>query len=466
RISTGLTDHIVEYGFRHYQIISIMSSRIKIPNTGIPKQELIEQLNAFKNSDVDWRHGRSWSLVYYGGDEHTDFLKDVYNLYFSENAAGPALFPSLQRLEAEVVAMVLDLLGASGNEVGTMTSGGNESILLAVKAYRDRARNLSPRIAKPEILVPESAHPSFLKAAHYFDLHVISVPLNADFEVDLDALRDRISNNTVCMVASAPGFPQGVMDPVQAMGEIALKFGIGLHVDACLGGFLLPFMHRLGYYVPEFDFRVPGVTSISADLHKNGYAAKGASAVLYRTNALRRYQYFVNTKWSGGMYASPTMMGTRPAGPIAAAWASMMSLGQDGYMQIAQRTMDVANALMEGISSLPGLNIIGQPAMSVFAFNADDVDVFALGDRLDIKGWRVNRQNHPRSLHMIATPNHVQVVEEFLADLREALENERRQPSEHQGKRGALLYGGTANIGDSSDLVETALSKLDELYRI
>ena len=369
-----------------------MDSRIKIPNSGVPRQELIEQLKASKKDDVDWRRGRSWSLVYYGGDEHTDFLKAVHNLYFSENAAGPALFPSLRRMEAEVVAMVLDLLGAAGDEAGTMTSGGTESILLAVKAYRDRARDLSPRIAKPEILVPESAHPSFLKAAHYFDLHAIPVPLNAEFEVDLDALRNRISSNTVCMVASAPSFPQGVMDPVEAMGEIALASGIGLHVDACLGGFMLPFVRRLGCSVPEFDFRVPGVTSISTDLHKNGYAAKGASVILYRTNALRRYQYYVNTNWPGCMYASPSMMGTRPAGPIAAAWASMMALGQDGYMNIARQTMDVANALMDGISSLPGLKIIGQPAMSVFAFNADDVDVFALGDRLDAKGWRVNRQ--------------------------------------------------------------------------
>lgn len=443
-----------------------MDSRIKIPNLGVPRQELIEQLKASKKDDVDWRHGRSWSLVYYGGDEHTDFLKTVSNLYFSENAAGPALFPSLRHLEAEVVAMVLDLLGATGDEVGTMTSGGTESILLAMKAYRDRARNLSPGIEKPEILVPESAHPAFLKAAHYFGLHAIPVPLNAEFEVDLGMLRDRISDNTVCMIASAPGFTQGVVDPVQAMGEIALESGVGLHVDACLGGFLLPFMRRNGYEVPKFDFSVPGVTSISSDLHKNGYTAKGASVVLYRTNALRRYQYYVNTEWSGGLYASPSMMGTRPAGPIAAAWASMMALGEDGYMHIAQRTLDVAKALMEGISSLPGLNIIGRPAMSVFAFNADDVDVFSLGDRLDIKGWRVNRQNYPRSLHMIVTPNHEQVVDVFLADLREALEDERRQPTERQGESGALLYGGTANIGESSDLEEMALSKLDELYRI
>jgi glutamate/tyrosine decarboxylase-like PLP-dependent enzyme len=443
-----------------------MTVKLHIPKVGLAREDVMKQLNSAKTDDVDWVNGRSWSLIYYAGDKHTGVVRDAYDLYFSENAAGPSMFPSLRRLEDEVISMVLDLLGGRGDEVGAMTSGGTESILLAMKAYRDQARDRKPEVSMPEVLIPESAHPAFLKAAHYLGLRVVPVPLNADYETDIHALRQRITTRTVCMVASAPSLPHGVMDPVAAMAEVASECGIGLHVDACLGGFLLPFMRQLAYRVPEFDFGVPGVTSLSMDLHKNGYAAKGASAILYRTGELRRYQYYVNTDWPGGAYASPTMMGTRPGGAVAAAWASLMALGQDGYLEMARRTMDTANALMKGIEALPGLSIIGKPVMSVFAFGAEDIDIFTLADRLDTRGWRVNRQNHPGSLHMIATPNHREAVSPFLQDLQAALAIERRQPSRSAAKRCAFLYGGSVNLNSRGELKEIALSQLDGLYSL
>jgi glutamate/tyrosine decarboxylase-like PLP-dependent enzyme len=437
-----------------------MAFKLQIPTIGLGCKEVIKRLRSAKTDDVDWLNGRSWSLVYHAGDKHTAVVRDAYDLYFSENAAGPSLFPSLRRIEDEVISMILDLLNGRDEEVGNMTSGGTESILLAMKAYRDQARRLKPGISTMEILVPESAHPAFLKAAHYLDLQVVPVALNTDYETDLDSLRQRITPRTICMVASAPSLPHGVMDPVTAMGDIASEHGIGLHVDACLGGFLLPFMRKLSYEVPEFDFGVPGVTSISTDLHKNGYAAKGASAVLYRDRGLQRYQHYVNTNWPGGAYASPTMTGTRPGGAVAAAWASIMALGHEGYVQMARRTMDVNDALMEGISALPGLFVIGKPAMSVFAFAAEDVDVFALGDRLETRGWRVNRQNHPRSLHMIATANHKEAVCPFLQDLEAVLEMERREPTKQTNKHRAFLYGGTASFGSDREEV-TGVSRLN-----
>jgi glutamate/tyrosine decarboxylase-like PLP-dependent enzyme len=443
-----------------------MTDKLHIPASGLSREDVIRQLKIAKENDVDWANGRSWSLVYYGGEEHTGIVRDAYDLYFSENAAGPAMFPSLRRLESEVISMMLGLLGSRGEEAGSMTSGGTESILLAMKAYRDQARERKPEVTMPEILVPESAHPAFLKAAHFLDLQVVPVPLDADYKADIEALRQLITPDTTCLVASAPTLSQGVVDPIASMGEIALEYGIGLHVDACLGGFLLPFMDQLGYNVPAFDFRVPGVTSISMDLHKNGYAAKGASAVLYRETELRRHQYFVSTDWQGGAYASPTMMGTRAGGAVAAAWASMMALGWNGYLDLARRAMDTVNALIKGISALPGLSIVCHPDTNVFAFCADDIDVFRLGARLDSKGWRLDRQNHPRSLRMIATPNHMDIVPAFLKDLQEVLEVESNRPSDTTGKHCAFLYGNSVDCDSDDDLKEMARLQLDDLYSL
>ena len=437
---------------------------MQMPKKGIEHKIVLERLKKAKAEDVDWKGGRSWSLVYYAGEEHTEFLKEVYSLYFSENGAGPSFFPSLRRMEAEVVSMVLNLLDGPVGSVGTMTGGGTESILLAIKAYRDWAREHKPKVIVPEILVPESAHPAFLKAAQYFGVRAIPIPLTDDYTVDIRAIEDCISEKTICLVASAPSFPQGILDPIGALGELAQAHGIGLHVDACLGGFVLPFMKMLGFDIPAFAFSVPGVTSISADLHKNGYTAKGASAILYRSPELRRYQFFVSADWPGGVYASPTMMGTRPGGALAAAWATLMAMGENGYLDISRRTMETTRLLIDGITSLSGLRIVGNPIMSVFAFTSDDVDIFSLGDRIDSMGWRINRQNAPRSLHLIVTPNHEQIAKVFLSDLQKAWEFERSQSGQKTHKDRAFLYGGTVTLKEKTGVKELALLKLESQY--
>lgn len=437
-----------------------------IPRTGHDRKTLLRELDQLKSDDVDWKNGRSWSLVYYGGEEHTEFLKEVYGLYFSENAAGPSLFPSLRQMEAEVVSMVSALVAGNLKTCGTMTSGGTESILLAMKAYRDQARVNSTTIKKPEILVPVSAHPAFLKAAQYFDLTVIPVPLDDDFRCDVGSARELITPNTICLVASAPSFPQGVMDPIPALGAIATKYDIGLHVDACLGGLLLPFMKKLGIDVPPFGFDVPGVSSISTDLHKNGYAAKGASAILYNDAQLRRYQFFVSSNWPGGLQASPTMLGTRPGGAVAAAWAALMLLGEEGYMDIAKRTMDTTRDFIAGIRALKELRIIGEPIMSIVSFTSDSVDMYALGDRIDSMGWRINRQNDPPSLHVVVTPNHAPVVEEFLSDLEKALNAVLAQPRAAKTTSKPILYGGTADFDDEAAAKELMVSTIENYYRV
>jgi glutamate/tyrosine decarboxylase-like PLP-dependent enzyme len=280
------------------------------------------------------------------------------------------------------------------------------------------------------------------------------------------AMRDRFTDQTICIVASAPSFPQGMVDPIGEMAAFASEHHAGLHVDACLGGFMLPFLEKLGYEIPGFDFRVPGVTSISADLHKYGYAAKGASAVLYKSAELRRHQFFVTAEWPGGMYGSPTMAGTRPGGAIAAAWTALMVLGEKGYMEFARRTMELTQELMDGIRAIEDFYIIGAPQMSVFTFTSDELDIFAVGDRLKEKGWRMDRQKSPDCLHMIVTPNHAQAVKPFLDDLRDVASRERREPTQSSEMREAMLYGVTADVPADADLDSFIRTHMDEMYLV
>ncbi len=443
-----------------------MSGLFSLPEIGVDKQELLARLKTCKDNDVDWKQGRSWSLVYYAGDEHADFIKEVYSQYISENGAGPTLFPSLRRLESEVVAMVIALLSGSGTEVGTMTSGGTESILLAIRAYREQARIKNPENKKPEILLPESAHPSVLKAADYFGVKPVYIPLTPEYCADAEAMESLITDRTICIIASAPSFPHGIVDPVIRMGEIAAKHNVGLHVDACLGSFLLPFLRKLGRSIPDFDFIVPGVTSISADLHKNGYAAKGASVILYRSSDLLHHQFFVDTEWPGGVYASPTMQGTRAGGAIAAAWASLMALGESGYLKLAKRAIETTDTLIQGIQSIDAMRILGRPDMNVFSFTSDNLDIQSIGLRLEDMGWQVNRINNPAALHMIVTPNHAQAVVQFLNDLEKACDNERANPGSSGKTAGAILYGGTIDLTSKDNPREQAFSRLENQFKL
>ncbi|MGC9336215.1 MAG: pyridoxal phosphate-dependent decarboxylase family protein, partial [Anaerolineae bacterium] len=292
---------------------------ITMPHTRQSAAAVLSRMQQLRDQDARWQEGKTWSLVYDAGEELTEFLKQAYTLFFSENGLNPMAFPSLRRFEAEAVSMTASLLGGSERTAGNMTSGGTESILMAVKTARDWARSHDPANDAPEMVLPASAHPAFDKAAHYFCVRAVHVPVGTDFRADVEAITRAITPRTILLVGSAPSYPHGVVDPIADLAGVAREHGLLCHVDACVGGFLLPFVRRLGYPVPDFDLGVPGVTSISVDLHKYGYAAKGASVILYDSRELRRHQFFVHTGWPGGIYPSPTMAGTRPAGPIAAA---------------------------------------------------------------------------------------------------------------------------------------------------
>jgi len=304
--------------------------------------------------------------------------------------------------------------------VGNLTTGGTESLLLAVLTAREWARQTKPHITSPAMVLPASAHPAFEKAAHYFGVKSIRVPVRSDFRADPAAMERAITSDTILMVGSAPSYPHGVVDPIRELASIAQQHELLCHVDACVGGLLLPFVRRLGYPVPDFDFSIPGVTSLSADLHKYGYAAKGASVILYWDAALRRHQYFAYTDWSGGIYASPSMTGTRAGGPIAAAWAILNYLGEDGYLRLTDQVMKTAIKLRDGIHAIDGLHVIGQPDMTVMAIGSDRLDVYEVGDELTARGWHLDRQQFPPSLHLTVSPYHAQVADDFLRDLRAA----------------------------------------------
>jgi glutamate/tyrosine decarboxylase-like PLP-dependent enzyme len=362
--------------------------------------------------------------------------------------------------------MTARLLG--GNEtneiVGTVSSGGTESILLAIKTYRDWARE-TKGISAPEIIAPVSAHAAFDKAAHYFNVKLVQIPLRQDMRADVAAARRALNPNTIALVGSAPCFPYGVIDPIQELSELARAHGIGFHTDACLGGFVLPFAPQLGYPVPPFDFRLPGVTSMSVDTHKYGYAAKGTSVVLYRGRALRHYQYYTATDWSGGLYFSPTFAGSRPGALSAAAWAALVATGQAGYVDATRRILESAAFIKAGIQAIPELKILGDP-LWVIAFGSETLDIYKVMDAMSKRGWSLNGLHKPAAVHIALTLRHTVpgVAERFVEDLRAAVTHVKAHP-EDKGEM-APVYGLAANLplrGVVSDLLKRYM---DVLYKV
>lgn len=398
-------------------LYNMMERKIKFPETGLEREQLVPLMKKLKENDANWREGKTWSLVFYPGEDVAQIIEQAYNMFIFENGLNPTAFPSLRKFETETISMAADLLGGDNEIVGNMTSGGTESILMAVKTARERARAEHPEIKEPEMVLPISAHPAFEKAAHYFDVKAVHVPLREDYRVDVSKYEEFINENTILLVGSAPAYPHGLIDPIEEIGAIAQKHNLLFHVDACVGGFTLPFIREAGYDIPSFDFSVEGVTSMSADLHKYAYAAKGASLILYRNREIRKHQYFVYTEWPGGIYASPTISGTRPGGTIAAAWAVIKYLGKQKYVEMNKKVMETTVKLRETINETPGLQVISNPDACVFAFTSDRFDIFAIGDEMTLKGWHIDRQQFPNSLHLTVTQNHIGIEDEFLSDL-------------------------------------------------
>ena len=431
-------------------------NQLHLPQNGSPKEDILNTMRAARDHDARWQQGRVFGLVYHVSQEIDDLLKDAFTLFFSENGLNPTAFPSLRKFETEVVAMTAALLGGDAGVCGNITTGGTESLLMAVKTARNWARVHKPEIRQPEIVLPLSAHPAFDKAGDYFDVRVIHTPLRADLRADVDAMRAAITPNTILLAGSAPAYPHGVVDPIRKLAALAQEHDLLFHTDSCVGGFMLPFVRKLGYSVPDFDFNVPGVTSMSADLHKFGYAAKPASVVLYRTPELRRHQMFVSIDWPGGIYPSPTMTGSKAGGPVAAAWALMNFLGEEGYLHIADEVMQTTKFFQAGINAIPGLKVLSDPEMSVFAIGSEGLDLYELADELELRGWHLDRQHFPISLHMTVNYMHTGVAEEFLITLIECAEIVRRPSLRKSVNRSVLNVANAA----ARVLPETWMTKL------
>jgi glutamate/tyrosine decarboxylase-like PLP-dependent enzyme len=445
-----------------------------IPEIGCDRDEILKEMERIGTAETSkWKKGFVSGAVYHGDDEHIDFLNEVYTIHSQSNPLHNDVWPSSTKYEAEIVAMTADMLGAktasddssTDEEIcGVVSSGGTESILLAMKAYRDRARAVR-RIRKPEMIVPSTAHVAFDKAAQYFNIKIIHIPVDHRFKADVEKTKKAITKNTVVIVGSAPSFPHGVVDPIEQLSELARQRNTGFHTDACLGGFVLPWLRKLGYDVPPFDFALPGVTSISADTHKYGYAPKGTSVILYRGSELRHYQYFKAADWPGGLYFSPTLAGSRPGALSAACWAAMVATGQHGYTQAAQRIMQTASAIKTGIEKMPDLQVVGEP-LWVIAFRSETLDIYRVMDYMTAKGWSLNGLHKPACLHLCVTLRHTQpgVAERFVHDLKDAVEYVKANPQTEGGM--APIYGMAATLPVRS-VVEDLLERyIDLLYKV
>jgi glutamate/tyrosine decarboxylase-like PLP-dependent enzyme len=462
RILKGLEGVVKPYG-------GSSPSYVRIPENGLNREVILKSMRTlYAKEEGRWKDGYVSGAVYHGDDEHIRFLNEVYSINSQSNPLHPDVWPSSIKYEAEVVSMVAGMLGAEavkdGKVYGCVTSGGTESILLAMKAYRDWARE-TRGVKKPEMVVPVTAHAAFQKASEYFNIKYVGVPVGDRLGADVKRMERAVTENTIVLVGSAPSFPHGIIDPIEELSEVALKHGVGFHTDACLGGFVLPWAEKLGYNVKPFDFRLPGVTSISVDTHKYGYAAKGTSVILYRNRELRHFQYFKTTDWPGGLYFSPTFAGSRPGALVAACWAAMVSIGEKGYLQATEKILETASRIKQGIRNIEELYILGDP-LFVIAFSSKTLDIYRVLDYMSGRGWSLNALHKPPALHLCVTLRHTSsgVAERFIDDLKTAVKHVRDNPGEKGGM--APVYGMAATIPDRSMVAELLDMFMDMLYRV
>lgn len=399
---------------------------MKIPTKGKSPEEIFEYLKIAKTHDVKWDTGRIYAYVYDPGRDVMEIGKQAYMAYLVENGLDPTAFPSLLKLETEVTRMIINLLRGDEHVVGNVTTGGTESILLAVKTARDWARFHRPGIKEPEMVLCQTAHHAFHKAAQYFGLKVVMTPFDPfTFRADVDAMRAAITPNTILLVSSAPNYSQGVVDPIPEIAALAQEHGLLCHVDACVGGIHLSFMRQLGYPVPEFDWTVPGVTSISTDLHKFGYCPKQASVIMYRDKALRRFQIFTSTRTTCYTLINPTVLSTKTGGPLAGAWAVLNYLGEEGYKKIVQAVQQATERMVAGVEAIPELKVMVKPDMCLFAFTSEVLNMFQLSDAMLARGFAVQSQfakpGAPRNIHISLQYSSIHTVDSFLAALRDSV---------------------------------------------
>eukprot|EP00127_Corallochytrium_limacisporum_P004958 Clim_evm32s195 gene=Clim_evmTU32s195 len=433
---------------------------------------IVEQRRGMQK--VDWTKGHVSGTVYHAGDDLTEVLVDVYKAFAWSNPLHPDVFPGVRQMESEAVSMVADMFKGGSDCVGTMTSGGTESLVMAVKTYRDRAK-AERGVTKPELLMCLTAHAGFNKACEYFNVKCVSVPADRNGRIDLSAVRRYINKNTIAVVGSAPSFPHGILDDIDSLSKIIKAYGpkgCGLHVDSCLGGFIVPFMEEAGFgsdLESGFDFRVPGVTSISVDTHKYGYSPKGSSILLWRDQSWRRYQYFVYADWTGGTYASPSMPGSRPGAIVASTWGALMYFGREGYVEATRKCVTARKKIESGLRAMEKrldgqVFVYGKPATTVIGIGTKGFSPFQLSEQMGKRGWNMNNLQNPSSIHLCVTHVHtpVGIAEKFLDDLEQAVDYLVQNPSDVG--EAAALYGMATAVPDKSIIDEIASAYIDGLY--
>ncbi|KAI1003311.1 Sphingosine-1-phosphate lyase [Podosphaera aphanis] len=451
-----------------------------LPEKGWSKDTVSKELeNLATMSHTRWEDGLVSGAVYHGGESLMNLQTEAFGKFTVANPIHPDVFPGVRKMEAEVVAMVLQMFNAPIGAAGASTSGGTESILMACLSARQKAYT-ERGVTEPEMILPETAHTAFRKAAVYFGIkaHLVECPAPS-YQIHIPSVSRLINSNTILLVGSAPNFPHGIIDDISALARLAVKRKLPLHVDCCLGSFLMPFLEEAGYETEPFDFTVKGVTSISCDTHKYGFAPKGSSIVLYRTTALRAYQYFICPDWSGGVYASPSIAGSRPGALIAGCWASMMNIGKVGYTESCSKIIGTTKKIITALQNNPTFNsdlqIIGKPLVSVVAFKSKSLNIYDIADGMSQKGWHLNSLQSPPAIHIAVTLPICKVWEKFLGDLEAVVEEERERERvrivEGKGAKGkaqgdsAALYGVAGSLPNKSVVVELATGYLDTLYK-
>ncbi len=429
---------------------------------GRPVDSVLADLEAQRAADVDWRSGKVLSGLYDPGGEAGELAKEAYSRFLTENALYVNFYPSINRMEKQVVRAVADLVQGGPMVAGSVTSGGTESIILAVKTARDWAKAKRPGVTAPEMVLPVSAHPAFHKAAQYLGVRAVVTPMDlTTFRADMAALREAISGNTILVVGSAPTYSHGVVDPIPEMAAIAAEAGAFMHVDGCVGAIPLGLMRLLGEPVPAFDFSVPGVTTLSADLHKYGYAPKNASVLLYENAEVRRFAWFVNSSTTEYAVINPTVQSSRTGGPVAAAWALFQHLGLSGYMEMTRKVLETTRAMIEGVAGIDGIGVLGSPEMTMFTLASDTVNVFEVDDEMRRRGWSLlpefSAGGGPANLHVAVSASNVGREGEFISDLRESVAEVHANP---RVDRSALAAAGESVSGGSALEVFAALAPL------
>ena len=398
-------------------------SKDKIPKTGINEKDLFEYMENSMHSDIDWRSGKTFGAVYYPGDKYSKAISNAYIKYMNENAFDPQLFSSILTMENELVQQTASLFSSNQKLFGNLTSGGTESIFLSVLSARNWSKK-QKTIKNPEVILSSSAHPAFLKAMNFLRIKPVIVPTKKDFNLSLNGFKEAINQNTILLVASAPAYPTGMIDPISELSNLALENKLLLHVDACIGGFLLSYLKKCNYNIPLFDFNLDGVSSLSVDLHKYAYAPKGSSVLLYRNDELRKQQFSVYPNWEGGIYGSTSFLGTKPGGIVAASWFALNHIGENGYIELTQKTMSATKVIYDFIQNSEHLSLIGNPIMSLIAFHSEKYDIYHIADELSNLGWYIGRLQNPRGIHLVVSQIHADgAAENFIADLQSVLKS-------------------------------------------